>query len=96
MSCARIIFDAGSRITRKNQKQRVNQHRRMIAMGYRDRTTGAPWRVGVLFSTTGMTSVIEQMQLQATRLAIEEVNRAWLAGEPLDGLELLPCRETDL
>src|ERR1700692_2617229 len=36
--------------------------------------TGAPWRVGVLFSQTGVTSAIEQTQLNATLLAIEEIN----------------------
>ena len=36
----------------------------------------APWRVGVLFSQTGVTSAVEQSQLNATRLAIEEINSA--------------------
>src|SRR3979411_2748095 len=36
--------------------------------------TDAPWRVGVLFSQTGVTSAIEQSQLNATRLAIQEIN----------------------
>ena len=36
--------------------------------------TGSPWRVGVLFSQTGVTSAIEQSQLNATLLAIEEIN----------------------
>ncbi len=35
-----------------------------------------PWRVGVLFSQTGVTSVIERTQLNATLLAIEEINAA--------------------
>jgi branched-chain amino acid transport system substrate-binding protein len=34
----------------------------------------APWRVGVLFSQTGVTSAVEQSQLGATLLAIEEIN----------------------
>lgn len=38
--------------------------------------TGAPWRVGVLFSQTGVTSAVEQSQLNATLLAIEEINSA--------------------
>jgi branched-chain amino acid transport system substrate-binding protein len=38
--------------------------------------TEAPWRVGVLFSQTGVTSAVEQSQLNATRLAIEEINAA--------------------
>src|SRR6202140_3424122 len=33
-----------------------------------------PWRVGGLFSQTGATSAIEQSQLNATLLAIEEIN----------------------
>src|SRR3984893_17355835 len=36
--------------------------------------TNAPWRVGVLFSQTGVTSAVEQSQLNATLLAIEEIN----------------------
>jgi branched-chain amino acid transport system substrate-binding protein len=36
----------------------------------------ALWRVGVLFSQTGVTSAVEQSQLNATRLAIEEINSA--------------------
>jgi branched-chain amino acid transport system substrate-binding protein len=34
------------------------------------------WRVGVLFSQTGVTSAIEQSQLNATLLAIDEINTA--------------------
>ena len=36
--------------------------------------TNAPWRVGVLFSQTGVTFAIEQCRLNATLLAIEEIN----------------------
>ena len=36
----------------------------------------APWRVGVLFSQTGVTSAVEQSQLNATLLAFEEINSA--------------------
>ena len=36
--------------------------------------TDAPWRVGVLFSQTGVTCAVEQSQLNATLLAIEEIN----------------------
>ncbi len=39
-------------------------------------TTSAPIRIGVLFSETGVTSVIERSQRLATWLAIEEVNSA--------------------
>ncbi|NEW93498.1 transporter substrate-binding protein, partial [Rhodopseudomonas sp. BR0M22] len=34
------------------------------------------WRVGVLFSETGVTSAVERSQLNATLLAIEEINAA--------------------
>jgi branched-chain amino acid transport system substrate-binding protein len=37
---------------------------------------GRAWRVGVLFSQTGVTSAVERTQLQATLLAIEEINAA--------------------
>src|SRR5271163_5241971 len=36
--------------------------------------TDGPWRVGVLFSQTGVTSAVEQSQLNATLLAIDEIN----------------------
>src|SRR6266702_4982862 len=42
-------------------------------MSFSEGTSG-PWRVGILFSQTGVTSAIEQSQLNATLLAIEEVN----------------------
>lgn len=45
-------------------------------MGYPKARTSAPWQVGLLFSETGVTSVIERTQLQASRLAIEEINAA--------------------
>jgi branched-chain amino acid transport system substrate-binding protein len=37
-------------------------------------SSGEPWRVGVLFSQTGNTAVIEETQLRGTLLAIEEIN----------------------
>ncbi len=37
-------------------------------------TSSEPWRVGVLLSQTGVTAAIERTQLNATLLAIEEVN----------------------
>lgn len=45
-----------------------------------------PWRVGVLFSQSGVMAVIEETQLRATLLAIEEVNRAG----GINGRELVP------
>ncbi len=41
-----------------------------------NKDSGSPWRVGVLFSQTGVTSAIEQTQLNATLLAIDEINSA--------------------
>lgn len=38
--------------------------------------TSEPWRVGVLFSSSGFTAVIEKTQLRGTLLAIEEINAA--------------------
>jgi branched-chain amino acid transport system substrate-binding protein len=37
---------------------------------------GGPWRLGMLFSQTGVTAAIEQSQLNATLLAIDEINAA--------------------
>ncbi len=50
------------------------------------RDSEAPWRVGVLFSKTGCTSVIEETQLHGTLLAIEEIN----ASGGVNGRELCP------
>jgi branched-chain amino acid transport system substrate-binding protein len=49
---------------------------------------GRPWRVGVLFSETGVTAAVERTQLQATLLAIDEINAT---GGVLD-LPLEPVR----
>ena len=49
-------------------------------------TTSEPWRVGVLFSTTGFMAVIEETQLRGTLLAIDEIN----AGGGIDGREIMP------
>jgi branched-chain amino acid transport system substrate-binding protein len=40
----------------------------------RTRDKGGNWLVGVLFSQTGVTSAIEQTQINATLLAIDEIN----------------------
>jgi branched-chain amino acid transport system substrate-binding protein len=45
-----------------------------------------PWRVGVLFSQTGNTAVIEETQLRGTILAIEEIN----AAGGVNGREFVP------
>lgn len=45
-----------------------------------------PWRVGVLFSQSGVMAVIEETQLRATLLAIDEINGAG----GINGRELVP------
>lgn len=50
------------------------------------RAEAAPIRIGVLFSQTGVTSVIEQTQLNATLLAIDEIN----ATGGINGLPIAP------
>jgi len=50
------------------------------------RRTTAPFRVGVLFSKTGVTSGIESSQLLGTLLAIDEINEHG----GIDGRELVP------
>lgn len=35
-----------------------------------------PWRIGLLFSTSGVTSIIEKSQLNGALLAIDEINRS--------------------
>jgi len=43
------------------------------------------WRVGVLFSQTGVTAAIERSQLNGTLLAIDEINRAGgVLGRPIE------------
>lgn len=44
------------------------------------------WRIGVLFSQTGVTAVIEETQLRGTVMAIEEIN----AAGGVNGRELVP------
>src|SRR6201987_3535200 len=45
-----------------------------------------PWRVGVLFSQTGVMAIIEETQLRATLLAIDEINEAG----GVNGREIVP------
>jgi ABC-type branched-subunit amino acid transport system substrate-binding protein len=49
-------------------------------------SNSAPWRVGVLFSQSGVMAVIEETQLRATLLAIDEINQAG----GVNGRELVP------
>jgi branched-chain amino acid transport system substrate-binding protein len=55
-------------------------------MGAGSKSSSEPWRVGVLFSQTGITAIIERTQLQGTILAIEEIN----ARGGINGRELRP------
>lgn len=48
--------------------------------------THAPWRIGILFSRTGFSSLIEETQFKGTLLAIEEIN----AAGGVNGRELVP------
>jgi branched-chain amino acid transport system substrate-binding protein len=52
----------------------------------RAQRTSEPWRVGVLFSSTGLMAVIEETQLRGTLLAIDEIN----AAGGINGRELTP------
>ncbi|MBO0754498.1 MAG: transporter substrate-binding domain-containing protein [Bradyrhizobiaceae bacterium] len=45
-----------------------------------------PWRIGVLFSQTGVMAVIEETQLRATLLAIDEINECG----GVNGRQLVP------
>src|ERR1700744_2881483 len=54
----------------------------------------APWRVGVLFSQTGVTSAVEQSQLNATLLAIEEINaRGGVLDRPIESVIYDPASD---
>ena len=47
--------------------------------------TGAPVRVGMLFSETGVTAAIERSERLATQLAVEEINASGgIGGRPLE------------
>lgn len=48
-------------------------------------STAQPWRVGVLFSRSGFSAVIERTQFNGTILAIEEINAAGgINGRPIE------------
>ena len=48
-------------------------------------STNRTWRVGVLFSTTGVTAAVERTQQAATLLAIEEINAGGgVLGSPIE------------
>lgn len=52
---------------------------------FKETATSEPWRIGVLFSTTGFLAVIEETQLRGTLTAIEEINDSGgINGRPLE------------
>lgn len=54
--------------------------------------TTEPWRVGVLFSQSGVTAAIERTQLNGTNLAITEINaEGGVLGRPLKPIALDPA-----
>ena len=60
----------------------------------RDSTTSEPWRVGVLFSSSGFMAVIEDTQLRGTLTAIDEVNDAGgINGRPIEPVLYDPASE---
>lgn len=55
-----------------------------------------PWLVGILFSQTGVTGYLERTQLQATLLAIDEINAAGgILGRPLQPVIYDPGSEPE-
>lgn len=60
----------------------------------RDITTSEPWRVGVLFSSSGYMAVIEDTQLRGTLTAIEEINDSGgINGRPIEPVLYDPASE---
>jgi len=56
--------------------------------------SSGPWRVGVLFSQSGVTSAIERTQLNATLLAIEEINTGGgVLGRPIEPVMYDPASD---
>ncbi|CAA0099925.1 Aliphatic amidase expression-regulating protein [Starkeya nomas] len=53
-----------------------------------------PWRIGVLFSATGVTAAVETSQLGGTLLAIDEINEAGgVLGRPVEAVVYDPASE---
>lgn len=53
-----------------------------------------PWKIGLLFSETGVTSIIEKSQLKGAQLAIDEINQAGgVEGRPLEAVTEDPGSE---
>ncbi len=60
----------------------------------RDATTSEPWRVGVLFSSSGFMAVIEDTQLRGALTAIDEINDAGgINGRPIEPVLYDPASE---
>jgi branched-chain amino acid transport system substrate-binding protein len=60
-----------------------------------DANTSEPWRVGVLFSSSGTTAVIEDTQLRGTLTAIDEINDAGgINGRPIEPVRYDPASES--
>ncbi|MGD9738218.1 MAG: transporter substrate-binding domain-containing protein [Bauldia sp.] len=57
-----------------------------------DNGSSAPWRIGVLFSQSGVTAGIERTQLNATLLAIGEINASGgILGRPIEPIPRDPA-----
>ncbi len=57
--------------------------------------TSEPWRVGVLFSSTGITAVIEDTQLRGTLTAIDEINDSGgINGRPIEPVRYDPASDS--
>ncbi|QIE45719.1 transporter substrate-binding domain-containing protein [Pseudohalocynthiibacter aestuariivivens] len=53
--------------------------------------TQESWKIGILFSTSGVTSIIEVSQLNGTLLAIDEINaRGGVRGRPIEPVSYNP------
>lgn len=49
---------------------------------------GAPIKIGVLFSSSGVTALVERTQINAVRLAVSEINDAGgILGRPIEAIE---------
>ena len=63
----------------------------------RIRGAGEPWKIGVLFSQSGVTAIIEKSQLNGTLLAIHEINsRGGVLGKELIPVIYDPASEPKL
>ena len=54
-------------------------------------TNKTSWKIGLLFSTSGVTSIIEQSQLHGALLAIDQINsKGGVRGQPLEAISYDP------